>query len=708
MTLSAAALNTGLDSFLAWADEERGTPLPARPADAVLTMLALRGADRRAGVPEPTPQLLRRVLHEDLPLLLTTTGPELAATGDVLAALADHVRAAGRLNAKRHARLVAAVQEALPEFERAMGDPLNLTWPRRYAALLRADGVDADDPDAVRGWLDAYARTPHAERPALPEAVSRFDVAGRTFAARALLTEALLAAYARDVDKPSPAGRLLTGPPLGGSHADDLERIATEIGDAWTAAGLNDALADQHADLAPGPEALPHFVLADVLLGEHLDYYGDSAIPLPPPPALPAPDEIRALLHAAPVPAALAAATEGDELRPLAERCGFPGPAATVWTDGTPQELTELGADILAAVIERIPGVSDPEQEYALGAGHILYTLYERGCTPASIARTASALTELKVSPDLEDAPVPAPAPGPAAPPPAPYTTPSPAELSTLLGVPALTDADRTDLDAHARALAEVVDQLAGTGCVFRTGDTYGLTPLGSAVVRHTLHAARVATPDAATAATWDATGTIAAVRYWPPQIAAATLSAWAAAHGGTDAAWTELLAAVSAAMSADFHDTPTPALFARLDLAAIPTTALRAALPDPLTGAHAHRVLQSRGEATPEDPVPLTARAALLLEDLDLRRMDDMRAYVEAATADREPAPAPTALLDAFDTAATSWPGGASTLLPALAQADPAGALRILEDLAHRHPDRHVADMAAHAAKRAQSSVKR
>ena len=49
------ALNTGRDDFLSWATGERGVALPARLTDAVLTMLALRGADRRAGVPEPTP-----------------------------------------------------------------------------------------------------------------------------------------------------------------------------------------------------------------------------------------------------------------------------------------------------------------------------------------------------------------------------------------------------------------------------------------------------------------------------------------------------------------------------------------------------------------------------------------------------------------------------------------------------------------------------
>ncbi|MFD0431041.1 hypothetical protein ACFQ60_38345 [Streptomyces zhihengii] len=36
----------------------------------MLTLLALHGADRRAGVPEPTPRLVARILREDLPGLL--------------------------------------------------------------------------------------------------------------------------------------------------------------------------------------------------------------------------------------------------------------------------------------------------------------------------------------------------------------------------------------------------------------------------------------------------------------------------------------------------------------------------------------------------------------------------------------------------------------------------------------------------------------
>ncbi|MEU7278574.1 hypothetical protein AB0A69_07260 [Streptomyces sp. NPDC045431] len=695
------ALNTGRDDFLSWAETEQGVTLPLRPADAVLTLLALRGADRRAGVPEPTPQLLRHVLHEDLPVLLHATPDELAAVPRVLTALADRVRAAQRLNAKRHARLLDAVQEAVPEYERAMNDPLNLTWPRWYASLLQADGTDPDDPEAVRAWLAAYARTPRAERRQLPPEVPRADVAARTFAAHALLTEALLDASARDTGGASPAGRLLPGPLLDAAGPDELERLAAELSDRWTAAGLGEALAGPYADLAPGPEALPHIALADRLLDEHLDYYGESGLPLPPPPAFPAPDEVRGLLHAAPLPAALAAGAD-DDLSELAERCGFPEPATAVWNEGTPQELTELAADILAATVERIAadaegeGEGETEDEYALDAAHVLYSLYERGGTPESVARKASDVAGgPPLPPELEDAPAEVPDTAPAA-----YETPSPEELSALLHRPGLTEADRAGLDGHARSLAAVVDRLAETGCVFRTGDAYGLTPLGDAVMRHLLTVAHVAAPDRDTVLTWTADRVATAVEYWPPAIAAATLTAWTNGRGGTDDAWSELLAAVSASAH------PSSTLFAHLALAGIPDAPLRAALTDPAVGAYAHRLLRARGEEAPQDPVPLTARALLLLDDLHTRWTEDMRALIEAAAADEEahepkpePEPAPTALLDAFDAAAAAWPGGAAALVDALAAAHPS-ALVLLDDLRARHPDSRVASLAARAVK--------
>ncbi|WP_338673919.1 hypothetical protein V1460_13210 [Streptomyces sp. SCSIO 30461] len=704
MTRTRTALNTGFDDFLDWARQERGVALPPRPTDAVLALLALRGADRRAGVPEPTPELLRRVLLEDLPLVLHADADELAAVPGVLGALADRVRAAGRLNTKRRDRLLAAVAELVPEFEQAMGRPLNLTWPRWYASLLRADGVDTGDSGAVNAWLAAFDTAPHADRPAPPGPLHRADVTTATFAGRARLTEALLEAFAHDVEGHSGAGPLLPASEVLAADrpedalADELESLAGELSDRWTATGLNEALTGPYEHLAPGPEALPHAVLADRFLDEHLDYYGASDVPLPPPAALPAPAEIEALLHGAPLPASLAA---GDEdVRELAEHCGFPGQGSAVWSAGTPAEQVELGADILAVVVERVAADADPGDAYALDAAHILYTLYERGCTPDSVARKAAGHMDWWYDPVLEDAPLAVPDTAPAT-----YTTPTPAELGELTGILELTESDRAELDGLARALAAVVDRLAATGCVFRTGDVFGLTPLGSAVVRHTLSVGHVAVPDARAVLGWDAASLVAAVEAWPPQIAARVLADWAAARGGDDATWSELLAAVPTAVPGR----GLAGLVKRLDLAAVPVPPLKAALTDPLVGGHARRVLLARGEVAPADQVPLNAEAMVLLDELGDASFTDIREDVGAERGQEDVGRGPRrALLDAFDSAAAAWPGGPAELISALAAADPDRALPILDELRTRHPDSSVTDPAAHVLKEARALADR
>ncbi|MET9111689.1 hypothetical protein ABZX29_34635, partial [Streptomyces zhihengii] len=194
--------------------------------------------------------------------------------------------------------------------------------------------------------------------------------------------------------------------------------------------------------------------------------------------------------------------------------------------------------------------------------------------------------------------------------------------------------------------------------------------------------------------------------RHWPARIGAAALADWAARHGGTDEAWGRLLDAVAEVKTADLSLTRTSDYFARLDLAGVPGTALRAALTDPVTGAAARRVLLARGEQAPEDQVPLTARATVLAEELDQCWIDDMLAHVERRTAAGGtgiPGPAdipPDTLLPVFDASASEWPGGPAALTEALAHAAPATAPRVLATLQAHHPDRAVANAAAHARK--------
>ncbi|MEE1815563.1 hypothetical protein PUR59_11145 [Streptomyces sp. SP18ES09] len=593
--------NTGLDSFLDGAPEHRD-PAFVRAAEAVLGLLALRGADRATGVPEPTPGLVRQLLVEDLPTFVYAPPGELAAYPAVLGALA------ARFDGGRRERVAVVLAESAPDFERAMNDPGNLTWHRWYASLLRTCGADLADPEDVRRRLAALDGAP------LPDGVRRAHLMGRTALADVLLAEALTRAYVRDAEAPPASGPLLTDHAV----ATGIGRLASALQDRWTAAGLAEQLAGPYARFAPGPEAFPHLVLADALLDEHLDYYGDPAAPEPPPPAV----------EAAPV---------------------------------------EEDADLLIAVVEEL--TEEEFEPYGDEAPHLLYAVYQRGCAADSVARKAAEYEDWSVDPALEDVPVTVPdaaARGGAAPDasPGPYTVPPLPELVRLLGTAGLDEADRARLEGPARDLAAVLDRLAATGLVFRAGDAFGLTPRGAGVVRYLLGVRGVAAPDAAEAAAWTAPEVVAAAGGWSPTVAARVLTDWLHARADTPDAWAGLLAALGTVHAGTSRAAATRGLFAVLDTAAAPPEALRGALRDPVVGAYALEALRERGEEADPIQVRTSARALRVLDALPAKKgpLETRRA--------------------AFDEAAAAWPGGSAALVRAMAAADRHETERVLHPL--------------------------
>ncbi|MFB7514810.1 hypothetical protein [Streptomyces sp. NPDC056144] len=587
--------NTGLDGFLDGADE-RGDPAFARAAEAVLGLLALRGADRASGVPEPTPELVRHLLVEDLPTFVYAPPGELRAFPAVLR------RLAARFDGGRGERVAAVVVEAAPDFERAMNDPGNLTWHRWYASLLRACGTDLADPEDVRRRLAALDGAP------LPDGVRRADLMGRTALADVLLAEALTRAYVRDAENAPAAGPLLTDHAV----ATGIGQVAGALLDRWTAAGLAEQLAGPYARYAPGPDAFPHLVLADALLDEHLDYYGDPAVPVPPPSAI--------------------------------ENPAAPG-------------AVEEGADALAAAVESLTdGAFDP---YGGEAPHLLYVVYQRGCSAESVARKTAEYEDWAVDPALEDQPVAVPESASEA-----YVLPSLDELGRLLGSRGLTEDDREELDGQARSLAGVVDRLATTGLLFRSGDAFGLTPRGAGVLRYLLRVRGIAAPDAAEAAAWPAHDLVAAAAGWPAASAARVLADWLHARGDTAEAWSALLAALGTAHGGGSDAADARALFGVLDTGAAPADALRGALRDPAVGEYAHEALRARGEPADHLQVPLSARALHVLDGLPGKKgpLQSRRA--------------------AFDAAAAAWPGGSAALVRTMAEADPHETARVLGPL--------------------------
>ncbi|MFJ7069965.1 hypothetical protein [Streptomyces sp. NPDC101115] len=622
-----ALTNTGLDAFLEASPEFRG-PGAVRAADAVLSLLALRGADRGTGVPEPTPALTKELLLEDLPAFVCAAPGELGTYPAVLRALA------GRFDGERRSRVEGVIGEALPDFERAMGDPGNLTWPRWYAQLLRADGTDPDDPEAVRTWLAAL------DGPPLPEGVRRADLMGRTAVADLLLAEVLTRAYVRDAERPPAAGPLL------GDHdvAQGIGTVAAALLDRWTAAGLAEGLAGEYAHLAPGPDDFPHLGLADALLDEHLDYYGDPSVPLPPPETEAAEEDVEqdADLLAAVVDELAEAQPYETAAEPLTEETSGKGGTAGTVPDGGGAGPRGGGAG-----------------PYGGEAAHLLYTLYQRGCSAESVARRAAEFEDWTVDPALEDAPVRVPPPASPA-----YTTPTAGELARLLGSPGINDTDRARLDKPAHELAAVVDRLAATGLVFRYGDAFGLTPRGCAVVRYLLAVRRVAVPDAAETSGWDAARLVAAAEGWPPAVAGRVLADWLRARGDDTGAWGELVGAIGTVNAGTSEAAATRALLGLLDWSAAPAEALRDALTDPVAGARAEEALLARGGRVEPDEVPDSARALQVLDGLPGKKgpLENRRA--------------------AFDAAAARWPGGSAALVAAMAAADPHETARVLGPL--------------------------
>ncbi|MEV7374116.1 hypothetical protein AB0O51_24970 [Streptomyces sp. NPDC090301] len=588
--------NTGLDSFLDGAPERRD-PDFVRAAEAVLGLLALRGADRESGVPEPTPGLVRQLLVEDLPTFVYAPPRALAVYPAVLG------RLAARFDAGRGEQVAVTVREAAGDFERAMTDPGNLTWHRWYASLLRTCGADLADPEDVRRRLAALDGAP------LPDGVHRADLMGRTALADVLLAEALTRAYVRDAEAPPAAGPLLTDHAV----ATGIGQVAAALQDRWTAAGLAEQLAGPYARFAPGPDDFPHLVLADALLDEHLDHYGDIAVPVPPPPAIEA------------------GAVEED-------------------------------ANTLIAAVEEL---SEEEFEpYGGEAPHLLYVVYRSGCSAESVSRKAAEYEDWAVDPAVEDLPVAVPAAVPDGAFESSHLVPPVAELERLLGTADLTETDRTRLQGPARDLAAVVDRLAATGLVFRSGDAFGLTPRGAGVVRYLLGVRGIAAPDAAEARAWPAAEAVAAAVGWPTCVASRVLADWLHARGDTADAWSRLLAALGTVHAGTTDAAATRGLFTVLDTAAAPPEALRGALRDPVIGAYAHQALRGRGEPSDLIQVGISARALFVLDALPAKKgpLESRRA--------------------AFDTAAAAWPGGSAALVRAMRAADRHEAERVLGPL--------------------------
>ena len=268
--------------------------------------------------------------------------------------------------------------------------------------------------------------------------------------------------------------------------------------------------------------------------------------------------------------------------------------------------------------------------------------------------------------------------------------------LSELTGLPGLMEEDREELQPAASRLAAVIDRLASLGITTRTGDAVALTPLGSALLRDALILG-TAEADNATAASfptqdevlsWDARQLADAAGNWPPAAARRVLCDWLAARG--TGGWETLLPALSAQPSDDIA----PArrhLLRLLDLGDAPVEALRAAVSDRVIGAVAERALRLRGLSVDAADVPASARAVLLADELEAVSRAAFLAHRMTAEDPGSDPGLPPELRAAVDQAADDWPGGAGSLVTAIADAAP-DTFALLAGPLSQHPDPAVA----------------
>jgi hypothetical protein len=741
---SVAPLSLDTAPLLGWGSQH-GDPLDPHAAEAVVGLLALSGARRRTGLPEPAAELVKELMLVLLPLYVSAIPAELAGFPAVLVALIGHTHEAGRLNAKRRDRLIAEVETLRPQFEAAMTSRRRVTWARLYGQLLRTEGVDAADPQAVGAWVDALAGRPYSQRraalgleafggsgtgesggaaPLASAAFARALTGERSRQARLLLAQRLESVVLTEQLSGHDGTPLIAGAPpdMEDQEAADTwyDAQAGFLADRWTAAGLDALLRGRAARLAPGLDRpAPLLGVAKELAATHLEMFGPGVIPLAPAPLPATAREVAAAVRAAPLPASLAAtAADPDHadapLLDLALASGFlrrgaegslqPGTAAEIWEDGTPAELAGLALDMLGALLAQLARDEESAEEFPGENLLLLYSLYERAGIPQSLAWQAAVAEEWILSPETAAAPDAAAADA------GPYQLPDVPVLSQLTGIPGLTEEDRDELEPAALRLARVVDRLAGLGITSRAGDAIALTPLGSALVRDALILGTTELDEKAAASfptrdevlSWDARQLAGAAGNWPEAAARQVLRDWLTARG--PAGWETLLPALSTKLSDDAA-LAGPGLMRLVDLGAAPAEVLRGAVPDGVIGAFAERALRLRGLPAGDADVPASARAVLLADELQEVSRAAFLAHRMAGTDPGSDPWLPPELKEAFDHAADSWPGGAAALLAAIAGAAP-GSFALLAGPLFQHPDPDVAHAARRARLAAQAAV--
>ncbi|RKT16517.1 hypothetical protein BX285_0856 [Streptomyces sp. 1114.5] len=267
------APRTRAADLLAWAAEQDRAPVAEGPLRTVLALLELGEGRMHDGWPELTSNAVEHLLYERLHLYVQPApGEDPLAYGDAVRLLIDHQRASRRLNAKRQERLHA---EAEWQGEVAAGLLRRadlVTWPRLYALLLHAYGVDVADEEAVRAWLAGFGELAPEERTAAYEALvpagwldepdaegwgpgRLLSVGMATDGARRLLEQGLMRRSYRNLAELTAQGRPMPDELAGdfGQFEEAAAGAALDLFGEWTVPGLPRLLVEEFPELAPEP-----------------------------------------------------------------------------------------------------------------------------------------------------------------------------------------------------------------------------------------------------------------------------------------------------------------------------------------------------------------------------------------------------------------------------------------------------------------------
>jgi hypothetical protein len=266
---------TRAEELLDWADAQGLPTVPEEAARQVLALLELSGAPLHDGWPELGSAVLEQLLHERLHLYVQPDGDP-GAYGAAVRLLIDHQRAVRRLNAKRQERLHAEADWQGELLGTLLRRPQLLTWPRLYTLLLRADGVDTADTDAVRAWLDGFRALEPADRTAAYAALvdtgaldpmsgadaalgwgeaHLLSIGMATDGARRLLEYGLMQRSYRNLAALTALGEPMPYELRG--EFEDFEQVVADVAlwlcGQWTVPGLPALLVADYPDLAPEP-----------------------------------------------------------------------------------------------------------------------------------------------------------------------------------------------------------------------------------------------------------------------------------------------------------------------------------------------------------------------------------------------------------------------------------------------------------------------